>query len=310
MNRRLFTDFISVKTLAVAACVLGCAEVSAQSLALKNASFEQPFIPEVDFTDSEVLALLDGVTDPLTAQLIIGNLVSRDVYSETPLGNDPQAGWIQTGPSFMGRNSSGMFSNQPINFAPFFVVDPIPNSHGDSVGFDQIGFILADPDANGGSDSGDEDFVSIYQESTDVFVADQDYRFTLAVGKAVTFAAGDTAPLRIAIGTIDDTPGLVGSEVFSELVGLDIFASELDGSGSGELRDFSVDLFAGEFDPVLLGENIAVQIRVAVPDDLEGEDLFNTGGAFNFDHARLVVPEPTSLGLLAVGGALFLRRRR
>ena len=285
------------------ACFVTSADASAQSLALNNASFEEPFIAEVDFSDPAIQQLLGTAGSVSEAQFIIGNLVSRDVF--------PAGGWIQTGPQFIGRNSSGVFSNQPISFPPLFEVAPIPNSHGDGIGFDQIGFMLADPAANGGSDPGDDDFVSIYQQSTDVFQAGTDYRFTLAVGQAVTFSAGDTAPLRIAIGTINDTPGLLGSEVFDEIVGLDVLASQLDNSGTGELRDFFIDLESGTLAPSLVGEKIAVQIRVAVPDNLQGEDLFNTGGAFNYDNARLtVVPEPGSLALLSVAGLAFFRRRR
>lgn len=295
---------LNISSTAVAlACLTMSAQASTQSLALNNASFEQPFIPEVDFSDPEVQQLLATAQTASEAQFIIGNLVSRDVF--------PAGGWIQTGPQFIGRNSSGVFSNQPISFPPLFEVDPIPNTHGDGVGFDQIGFMLADPAANGGTDPDDEDFVSIYQQSTDVFEAGKDYRFTLAVGQAVTFTAGDTAPLRIAIGKIDDTPGLEGSEVFDEIVGRSVLASELDNSGTGELRDFFVDLEAAGLDPALVGESIAVQIRVAVPDDLQGEDLFNTGGAFNYDNARLTaVPEPGSLALLSVAGLALFRRRR
>lgn len=286
--------------------------VSAQQLALENASFEEPLIDVIDFSTPEVQALLGTITNQFEAQLVIGNLVARDVFSEASLGGDPQLGWLQTGPQFIGRNSSGVFSNQPINLPELgFVVPPIPNTVGDGVAFDQLGFMLADPSANGGNEEGDEDFVSIYQQSTDVFEAGKDYSFTLAVGQAVTFSAGDSAPLRIAIGTLNDTPGLEGSEVFNEIVGQDIFASELDNSGIGTLRDFSVVFDELDLNPSLLGENIAVQIRVAVPDDLEGEELFNTGGAFNYDNARLaVVPEPTSLALLSLGGLALLRRRR
>lgn len=280
-------------------------DLHAQLIALNNASFEQPDIPQAD------LSLIDFsmIGSQFELEIAIGSLITRDDFDNA---------WVQTGPtsSFSDppSNQSGVFSNQPINLNALgidIIVDPIANVHGDGVGFDQLGFILADPFADGVT----KDFVSIHQESSAVFEVEQDYSFTLAVGLSSIFPAGDEAPLRIAIGYLDDDPALIGSEKFQEVAGLDITATQiLDGivqSGPTPLKDFTVDLPRGLIDASALGEQIAVEIRVNVPSDIADVDRFNVGGSFNFDDARLVaVPEPGSLALLAVGGLVGLRRRR
>ncbi|MEM9345799.1 MAG: PEP-CTERM sorting domain-containing protein [Planctomycetota bacterium] len=291
--------------LAAVACLAVSSQVSAQSIALVNGSFEDPDIPQAN------LSLIDfsQINSQLEFEFAIGRLLSVDFFG---------SGWTQTGPTSNFTNppnqQTGVFSNQSVvvNSPQFNVqIDPIENVDGDGVGFDQLGFILADPFADGVLN----DFVSIHQASAGVFEADTEYRFTLAVGLSSVFPAGDDAPLRIAIGYLDDTPGLEGSEKFIELDGLDIIASDL-GPGTGTsgptpLEDFWVDLTPDEIAPELLGKTIAVEIRVDVPSDVPVQDRFNIGGSFNFDNARLtVVPEPTSLALLGLGGLLALRRRR
>lgn len=301
----MFKKARTQQALVAAVCLVAGAEVSAQSIALQNASFEDPDIPQAN------LGLIDftQINSQLELQFAIGRLISRDFFGGS---------WVQTGPTSNFTNppsqQTGVFSNQPIviNTPDFNVqIDPIQGVDGDGIGFDQLGFILADPLADGVLN----DFVSIHQESAGVFEAQKDYSFTLAVGLSSVFPAGDDAPLRIAIGYLDDTPGLEGSEMFQELAGLDIIASQLGPgagtSGPSPLSDFTVELDDLDIAPELLGKGIAVEIRVDVPSDIPVQDRFNIGGSFNYDNARLaVVPEPTSLALLAVGGLLGLRRRR
>ena len=283
-------NVVATKSCAAILALLIGGDLSAQSIALDNASFEDPVIPPFDISLIDPELFNPG--NELALRFAIGLQLT-----ETSIPS-----WVQTGDVFIDNHGvlsdTGIFSNQDV---PALGVTGITGIDGD-----QLGFLIVNPLADGVT----EDFVSIYQETDAVFTSGEDYRFSLEVGNAVTFPATERTPLQIVIGYLDDSSGQTGSEVFQPIKSKDILVSQLDNSGSGQLTDFDLDLLASEINPSDLGKQIAVQVIVAIPDDLTQQEIGNIGGGFNIDNARLVVPEPGSMALLGIGGLVLLRRRR
>ena len=279
------------KLFACTCAMLLAGGLAQQSAGLENASFEDPLIGPVDLTG------IDFSQPPEILQFTIGLQLTETTIP----------GWVQTGDVF-GDNGgvisdTGIFSNQPV---PALGIPGIAGVDGL-----QLGFLVVNTKADGTGRENTEDVVSIYQATGTTFAANTDYQFSLEVGESNSLPTpSDRTPLRISIGYIDDTPGLVGSEVFKAIASRDILPStDLDISGSGVLTDFTLELLAGDLGTEFLGKSIAIQALVAIPDDLTEQELTSLEGAYNIDNARFV-PEPTSLALLTAGGLLFLRRRR
>ena len=277
---RLLKEAVSRRALIAGACLLSAfagLQAQGQSIDLDTPSFEEPFIP---------------VVDPTAPDFGLLSFVNPDMSG---------TGWVQTGEGAGTLLSdTGVFINQTVPGVSMAITNVVGR---------QVAFIQVDPLADGSSLS--KDFISLYQESEAVFEVGKDYRFELAVGNQSLPVTSDLAAMRIAIGYLDASGGQVGSDVFQSLTSAPIVASDLVNDGSGLLTDFGVDLLASGLTPSILGEKIAVQILIDVPTGLTVEEAANLGGGFNVDNARLsVVPEPTSLALLAVSGLLFSRRRR
>lgn len=282
---------VSFNTPALACALIVSSSLAQQSSALTNASFEDPLIGPVDLS-----AIDPALFDPSRQDEL-----RRAIGFQLTVTTIP--GWVQTG-DVRGAtggviSDTGIFSNQPI---PSLGVTGIAGIDGV-----QLAFLVVNTLADGAT----EDFVSIYQATGDTFEAGKDYRFDLEVGNSNSFPGSERTPLVISIGYIDDTPGLQGSNIFKPIASESVLLGELDTSGSEVLLNQFVELLSADIAPSFLGKQVAVQARIDIPDDLTAQEKTNITGAYNIDSARFsVVPEPTSLALLATAGLLFSRRRR
>lgn len=220
--------------------------------------------------------------------------------------------WEESGPlgsfgEFTGLTlDTGVFFNVPIPLDPpldfgdpfgsFSEVPAVGNADGTNLAYLQI---------NKDADGVGEDRVAIWQEVLTPFAAGSQYEFSIFIGQSVT-GTPENAAISLEIGYFAPVGG-----GFESLADLTVEIGDLkfpynplllSDPAFPLLDEFSLVADTG-LDPLAVGNEIVV--RATVLSETDGS------GGFILDSARLtVVPEPTSLALLAVTGLIALRRRR
>jgi hypothetical protein len=164
----------------------------------------------------------------------------------------------------------------------FLDVNPYVNHDGT-----QCGYILGFPE------------VTLYQDNFGgTFDVGKTYNLTIGVFGKSTLAPGST--LELSLYYLDGASNHVN--VASTTVTYS--AAAFPTSGPLSLVDFQVNTpFVQSSDP-WAGKAIGIQLLSTTPLEM------STGGNWDFDNVRLTAPEPTSLGLLALGVGAFLTARR
>lgn len=205
-------------------------------------------------------------------------------------------GWQETGAlsteqNFTGLLDAGVFLNVPFDFGGGFVIPAVPNADGNQLAYLRY-------NANAGVTAP----ATTISQATQGFEPFSIYTFTMGIGAGFLQPPSSTDPINnpytaiLSIGFYND-----GTSVDSGFVSL---ASEVVNvnalSPDGSLQDFSVTLIT---DDAIFVQPLVIHV----------EQSGGSTGSINLDNARLTrtnVPEPTSLALLGLAGAMALRRRR
>lgn len=205
-------------------------------------------------------------------------------------------GWIETGvesteQGFTGLLDSGVFLNIPFELAPGFVVGPVPNADGN-----QLAYLRYSAAANSTGPA-----TSISQQTTVEVGPESIYTFTIGLGQGQlqppgTAVDGPPYSAVLAIGYYNNGTDMDAgfTPLASNTVGIDQLP--LDGS----LDDHSVIYTTTDALPFFDGGMVLYVAQTG-----------GASGSINLDNARFtVVPEPSALATLALGGVLLARRRR
>lgn len=205
-------------------------------------------------------------------------------------------GWQETGAEsteqgFTGLLDAGVFLNVPFDLGGGFVIPAVPNADGN-----QLAYLRYN------STAGVTEPATTISQATQGFEAFSTYTFTIGIGPGFLQAPSSTDPVNnpytaiLSIGYYND--GATVASGFIPLASETVSVSELNLDGS--LKDFSVSLIT---DDAIFDTPLVIHV----------EQSGGSTGSINLDNARLTrvdVPEPSSLALLGLAGALAIRRRR
>jgi hypothetical protein len=171
----------------------------------------------------------------------------------------------------------------------FLDVNPYANHVGA-----QCGYILGFPQVTLFQDytsSATHDFNAIYQVG-------KAYNLTIGVFGKSTLAPGST--LDLSLYYLDDG----GNHVNVASTTVVYSAGAFPTTNPLNLVDYQVNVPLVQASDAWAGKNIGIQLLSTTPLEM------STGGNWDFDNVRLTAPEPSSLGLLSLGAAALLLRRR
>lgn len=215
-------------------------------------------------------------------------------------------GWQETGEQseqqgFLGLLDAGVFLNVALDLGGGFVVPKVPNADPDDTSPNppnQLAYLRYSAAANAPGATP----TTISQRTTEAFEPFTEYTFSIDLGRGQLQAPGSSvgAPpwtVLLSIGYYEDD-ALVGSGYTPLVTPVEVDIADMNPDAS--LKDFSVTLTT---DDAIFAKNLVIHVQQAG----------GSTGSVNLDNATLtktVIPEPSSLALLGLGGLLAMRRRR